>query len=139
MAKLIHEVIVEAGKKRSKAEKVECLKQNESWALKDILRGTYDDAVQWLVPEGAPPYTPNKEESTPSNLIRQNTQFKYLVDSRDARNVLKAKRENIYIRLLESIHPLDAEIVINMVSKKAIKGISKAVVQEAYPGLIQKG
>tara|TARA_R100000951_G_C2560534_1_gene155454 strand:+ start:50 stop:490 length:441 start_codon:yes stop_codon:yes gene_type:complete len=139
MAKLIHEVIVEAGKKRSKAEKVECLKQNESWALKDILRGTYDDAVQWLVPEGAPPYTPNKEESTPSNLIRQNTQFKYLVDSRDARNVLKAKRENIYIRLLESIHPLDAEIVINMVSKKSIKGISKSVVQEAYPGLIQKG
>jgi len=139
MAKLIHEVIVEAGKKRSKAEKVECLKQNESWALKDILRGTYDDAVQWLVPEGAPPYTPNKEESTPSNLIRQNTQFKYLVDSRDARNVLKAKRENIYIRLLESIHPLDAEIVINMVSKKSIKGISKTVVQEAYPGLIQKG
>jgi len=139
MAKLIHEVIVEAGKKRSKAEKVECLKQNESWALKDILRGTYDDAVQWLVPEGAPPYTPNKEESTPSNLIRQNTQFKYLVDSRDARNVLKAKRENIYITSLESIHPLDAEIVINMVSKKSIKGISKSVVQEAYPGLIQKG
>jgi hypothetical protein len=139
MAKLIYEVIVEAGKKRSKAEKVECLKQNESWALKDILRGTYDDAVQWLVPVGAPPYTPNKEESTPSNLIRQNTQFKYLVDSPDARNVLKAKRENIYIRLLESIHPLDAEIVINMVSKKSIKGISKSVVQEAYPGLIQKG
>ena len=26
MAKLIHEVIVEAGKKRSKAEKIECLK-----------------------------------------------------------------------------------------------------------------
>lgn len=139
MAKLIHEVIVEAGKKRSKAEKVECLKQNESWALKDILRGTYDDAVQWLVPVGAPPYTPNKEESTPSNLIRQNTQFRYLVDSPDSRKVLKAKRENIYIRLLESIHPLDAEIVINMVSKKSIKGISKAVVQEAYPGLIQKG
>lgn len=139
MAKLIHEIIVEAGKKRSKAEKVECLKQNESWALKDILRGTYDDAVQWLIPEGTPPYTPNKEESTPSNLIRQNTQFRYLVDSPDARNVLKAKRENIYIRLLESIHPLDAEIVINMVSKKAIKGISKAIVQEAYPGLIQKG
>ena len=139
MAKLIHEIIVEAGKKRSKAEKIECLKQNESWALKDILRGTYDDAVQWLIPEGTPPYTPNKEESTPSNLIRQNTQFRYLVDSPDARNVLKAKRENIYIRLLESIHPLDAEIVINMVSKKAIKGISKAIVQEAYPGLIQKG
>ena len=139
MEKLIHEIIVEAGKKRSKAEKVECLKQNESWALKDILRGTYDDSVQWLIPEGTPPYTPNKEESTPSNLIRQNTQFRYLVDSPDARNVLKAKRENIYIRLLESIHPLDAEIVINMVSKKAIKGISKAVVQEAYPGLIQKG
>ena len=139
MVKLIHEVIVEAGKKRSKAEKVECLKQNESWALKDILRGTYDDAVQWLVPEGTPPYTPNKEESTPSNLIRQNTQFRYLVDSPDSRKVLKAKRENIYIRLLESIHPLDAEIVINMVSKKSIKGISKLVVQEAYPGLIQKG
>lgn len=139
MAKLIYEIIETAGKKRSKAEKIEYLRQHESWALKDILRGTYDDAVQWVVPVGTPPYTPNKEESTPSNLLRQNTQFRYLVDTPDSRNVLKAKRENIYIRLLESIHPLDAKIVINMVSKKSIKGITKAVVQEAYPGLIQKG
>jgi len=139
MAKLIYEVIEEAGKKRTKAEKIEYLRANESWALKDVLRGTYDDAVQWLVPKGEPPYTPNKEESTPSNLLRQNTQFRYIVDTPDSRGVLKAKRENIYIRLLESIHPLDAKVVINMVSKKSIKGISKTVVQEAYPGLIQKG
>tara|TARA_B110000444_G_C18573732_1_gene470639 strand:- start:522 stop:686 length:165 start_codon:yes stop_codon:yes gene_type:complete len=46
------------------------------------------------------------------------------------------KREKIFLSILEGVHPKDAEIVINMVNKKPIEGISKPIVEEAFPGLI---
>lgn len=137
MTKLIYEVLDAVGKAKTKKEKVELLQQNESWALKDILRGTYDDAIQWLLPEGKPPFTPAGKH-VPSNLIRQNTQFKHFVKGGSGEKMLKAKREKIYITLLESIHPQDAELVISMVSKQSIKGITKELVKEAFPNLITK-
>lgn len=138
MVKLVYEVIDETRKKRSKADKIQVLRDNESWALKDILRGTYDDVVQWLLPPGTPPYTPNEEQSVPSNLLRQNTQFRYFVKGGEGERVMKAKREKNYLRLLEAIHPKDAELVISMISKQSITGVTKAVVMEAFPGLIHK-
>ena len=48
------------------------------------------------------------------------------------------KREKIYIGLLESIHPEDAKVVINMVNrKKPGNGITEKVVKEAFPSLIK--
>lgn len=138
MVKLVYEVIEEASKKKTKAEKIEVLRSNESWALKDILRGTFDEKVSWLIPEGKPPYTPSDDHNTSSNLLRQNVQFSYFVKGGKGENMMKAKREKIYITLLESIHPKDAELVIGMIGKTPpFKGITKKLVQEAFPGLIK--
>lgn len=50
MAKFVFEVLEEVAKKKSKKDKVEILKNNESWALKDIIRGSMDSRVVWLLP-----------------------------------------------------------------------------------------
>ena len=39
MAKLVHEVLTEVGSRKRKKDRIQILKQNESWALKDIIRG----------------------------------------------------------------------------------------------------
>ena len=45
----------------------------------------------------------------------------------------------MFIRLLESIHPKDAKIVLAMVAKKLpVKGLTKTMVKEAFPNLIRK-
>lgn len=138
MVKLVYEVIEEASKKKTKSEKIKVLRSNESWALKDILRGTFDEKVSWLIPEGKPPYTPSEDHNSSSNLLRQNVQFSYFVKGGKGEKMMKAKREQIYITLLESIHPKDAELVIGMIDKKPpFKGITKKLVQEAFPGLIK--
>ncbi len=138
MVKLIHEVIQETSEKKTKKEKLDFLKANESWALKDVLRGAFDESVTWLVPAGAPPYTPSQGHNSSSNLLRQNTQFSYFVKGGKGDRIMKPKREQIYITLLESIHPKDAELVIAMVSKKLPhKGITKELVKEAFPNLIR--
>ena len=135
---LIYEILEAAGKARSKAEKIEILKSHDSWALRDVLRATYDDKVQFIIPDGEPPYTPNKPESIPSNLLRKNVDFKYIIKNGIREDMPAFKREKIYSGLLESIHPEDAKVVINMVNrKKPAKGITEKVVKEAFPSLIK--
>ena len=50
------------------------------------------------------------------------------------------KRENIFISILESVHPEDAKVVINMINKEwpYKSGISKPVIDEAFPGLVRQ-
>lgn len=133
---LIYEILEAAGKARSKAEKIKILKDHDSWALRDVLRASYDLKVEFLIPDGEPPYTPNKPESVPSNLLRKNVDFKYIVKGGIREDMPSFKREKIYIGLLESIHPKDAKVVINMVNrKKPGNGITEKVVKEAFPNL----
>ena len=133
---LIYEILEAAGKARSKAEKIKILKSHDSWALRDVLRASYDLKVEFLIPDGEPPYTPNKPESIPSNLLRKNVDFKYIVKGGIREDMPSFKREKIYIGLLESIHPKDAKVVINMVNrKKPGNGITEKVVKEAFPNL----
>jgi hypothetical protein len=134
---LIHEIISLVNKKKTKSEKVKTLKENESWALKDVLRGSMDSTVTWNLPTGAPPYKPNKPESTPANLLRENTKFKYFVTGGPGTKLPSFKREQMYIGLLEGIHPEDALIVIDMIAKKPPKGLSRSLVNEAFPGLLR--
>jgi len=135
---LIYEILEAAGKARSKAEKIKILKDHDSWALRDVLRATYDLKVEFLIPDGEPPYTPNKPESVPTNLLRKNVDFKYIVKGGIREDMPSFKREKIYIGLLESIHPEDAKVVINMVNrKKPGNGITEKVVKEAFPSLIK--
>ena len=70
--KLVHEVLEETRKKRAKADKIKVLKDNETWALKDILLGSTDTTIAFNLPEGPPPYTPNRPESAPTNLQKRN-------------------------------------------------------------------
>jgi len=133
---LVFEILEATNKARSKDEKIEILRKYESWALKDVLRATYDPKVEFTIPDGKPPYIPNKIESIPSNLLRKNVDFQYIVKGGSGDKMPAFKREKIYIAILESIHPEDAEVVTNMVNKKKLKGITEKVVKEAFPNLI---
>ena len=108
-------------------------------ALTDVLRGTFDDTLQFILPEGTPPYTPNRPESTPSSLLRLHKEFGYYVKGGPGKDMQAFRRELKFMRLLESIHPKDAEIVLSMVAKKSpVKYLTKKLVQETFPKLIQK-
>lgn len=138
MALLVHEVIDKASKARSKDDKVKVLRDNESWALKDILRGTFEATLEWNLPGGEPPWTPSDPHNAPSNLLKEHKQFVYFVKGlRESNRLHAAKRESIFIGLIEGIDPNDARLVIDMINKTKPKGISRPVVEEAFPGLLK--
>lgn len=139
VSKYIHEVLALVGEASGKKEKIDLLKKNDSVVLKNILVGTFDDSIEWDLPPGTPPYTPADGHNAPSNLYRQINNLPYFVKNGKGKDMLKVKREMMFIRMLESIHPQDAEIVLAMVAKKLpTKGLTKALVKEAFPNLIRK-
>lgn len=136
--KYVFEVLSDVAKAKSKADKIKLLKQNESWALKDILRGTLDTKVNWNLPEGAPPYQEADGHNHPSELQREYKQFAWFVKGGKGDKLPAFKRERLFIGLLEGVHPEDAKLVIGMINKKSPKGVTKPVVQEAFPGLLRE-
>jgi hypothetical protein len=126
MKQYVFEVLEEMAKQRSRDDKVKVLKESETWALKDIIRGCMDTTVTWNLPAGDPPYTAAAAHNHATNLTRQNGQFKYFVKGGPGDKLPKFKREQIFIG-----------IVLNMINKKKIPGISRPVVEEAFPKLLQ--
>ena len=137
LMKLVYEVLEEARKKRAKADKIKVLKDNETWALKDILRGSTDTTVTFNLPAGEPPYTPSPPESVPTNLQKRNKDFRWFVKGGPGDGLKSFEREKRFIQLLEGIHPEDAKLVIGMISKKKPEGVSRPVIDEAFPGLLR--
>lgn len=137
--KQVYEIFDEFEQQTSKAKRKEVLlKYANVPALKDILRGTFDDSLEFLLPEGKPPFTPNREESVPSTLLKKHKEFGYFVKGGPGDNMPAYKRENMFIRLLEAIHPADAELVLSMVNKQPpVKYLTKKLTEETFPNLIK--
>ena len=132
----IYEIIEEVQKAKTKKDKLAVLKARECWPLKDLLMGTYSDKIQWNLPEGTPPYTPNIPSSIPSTFLRLNKNLKFFVKGGPGDKMASYQREGKFLQMLESVHPVDAQLLVGMINKKPIEGITKAVAKEAFPDLI---
>jgi len=134
----VFEVFEDFVKVKSRKEKINILKKHESWPLKDLLRGIFDDKIQWNLPGGEPPYTPCSVGTPPSTFLKQNVNLKYFVKGvRDSENMPAFKREKKFLDILETVHPEDAKLLVSMINKQnPVKGLTKKLIQEAYPDLI---
>lgn len=135
---LVHEVLDLVKKQSKKEDKIKVLRQNESWALKDIIRASMDSKIQFHLPKGdLPPYTPCDIHNAPSNLLRENKKLTYFVKGGQGDKLPQFKREKIFIGMLEGVHPDDAKLLIDMINKKTPTGLTRPLVKEAFPGLLQ--
>ena len=93
---MVHEILDQVSKAKSRTDKIKILQQNQNnWAMKDILRGTFDDLVQWNLPKGKVPYEPADERSSPSNLSQHNKKFEYFLPNTVGAKMAAVKREKI--------------------------------------------
>lgn len=137
---MVHEVLEKAAEAPTRKEKADILKANDSLALRDIFKGAYDDNIIFILPEGRPPFDPDDAPAgyTRSSLQHQTKKFRYFVKGGPGENLPAPKRERMFIEVLESIHPKEAELVLLMKEKKlagVYKGITKKLVSELWPRL----
>ena len=133
----VYEVFGELAKLESESEKVTFLKKwGDNFAIKSILQGCYNPNVKFLLPAGSPPYQENDPTMVETRLYGMAKRFNMFVEG--GRNIAsQTKREMLFIELLESIHPEDAKIVLNMVAKTdPVEGMTQNVAHLAFPDLI---
>ena len=139
MEKEVFEIFDDFSKLKTKKDKVLFLKEqgNQIPAIKDVLRGVFDERLKFVLPEGKPPYNPNRPESVPSSLLKLHREFGDFVEGARSSALGKVRVETKFIQMLESIHAEDALIVLDMVAKKPpVKGLTKKLVEEAFPTLL---
>ena len=114
--------------------KVSLLRQYDSETLRYILELAFHPNVGWWLPEDAPPYKPCEVLDTEGRLYQEaRTLPLYLYGNRP--DLKQVQRENLFIGLLESLHPKDANLLIAVKDKK-VAGLNVATINEAFPGLI---
>lgn len=134
----ISEVLELVSKEPTKQGKIDLLRKHYTPALAQFIRAALDPAFVWDLPEGSVPYKPNPYPGQENNLVQEIRRF-YLFFKGGNPNLSKVRREFLFIQLLESLSPKDAELVIAAKDKKLpYKGLTVKLFNEAYPNLIQE-
>lgn len=141
MAKMTVPQILElVGKTDSRKEKVKILRDNNSLELRDILKGAFDDSIVFILPSGEPPIDKDeKKKYDKMSLGAETKKFRYFVKGGPGEQVNPMRREKMFIDLLYRISNEEATLVCKMKDKSldgVYKGLTKKLVQEAFPGLI---
>ena len=158
------EVLDLASKQRSKAKKIEILKEYEHASLKSIFIWNFDDTVISLIPEGDVPYGDANDQSVYSGSLSENISKEISggesatgqdLDGRGKTSLRREyqnlyhyvkggnnslssiRREMMFINLLRGLHPKEAEIICLVKDKKLETKykISLDVVKSAYPDI----
>ena len=141
--RLISEVLEKAGELKTKKEKVVYLRTNNSLPLRAILKGSFDKSVEFNLPKGEPPF--RKDDAPkgfePSNLYKVQKRFKYFVKGGLGERMPTVRREKMFIDCLESLHPDEAQLLLDMKNQKLggkYNGITPKLVSEIWPKLLVK-
>lgn len=143
--KLPHEVFDMLEKTSKLEDRVKILQEHGSGEIQTILQGAFHPTVEFDLPAGAPPYTPDPSPAglQPTPLHKQIpfllncVKGKGRFDENDP--FVKVKRESTFIKILEIAHAKDAEILIAMKDKKLSKlypSLNLSLVRKAFPELI---
>ena len=164
----VFEVLDLASKQRSVAKKVQVLKQYEHDSLKMVFIWNFDDSVISMLPPGEVPYGDLKEANVYKGTLSDNIAkeaaggesatgqdldgrgrtsirreyqnlYHYVKGGNDS--LTTARREMMFINLLQGLHPKEAEVLI-LTKDKNLGDKYKITfdqVKEAYPDIVWGG
>jgi len=133
---LLSEVLEKLGKIKSKKDKVLYLKENNTPALRQVIKSSFDPKIKWALPYGEVPYVQNEApEGTEHNVLSYEVRRLYHFIEGGNPSLSQNKRESMFIQMLEGLHSDEADILIAAKDKilhQKYKGLSINVVKEAF-------
>lgn len=133
---LISEVLRKTNNAKTKEEKKRILLENNTQVLRSLFIWNFDDSVVSMLPEGEVPFVTNPAPEGTDHLLLENEGKKMFHFVKGGSNITQSKREQIFLGMLENLHPDEAEILCLVKDKKLqtkYNRISKALVQETFP------
>ena len=133
---LFSEILDKLGKIKSKKDKVSHLKEYNSDSLRMVIKASFDPKIKWSLPEGEVPFRANDapEGTEHSVLSYEARKLWHYIEGGDP-TLSQNKRETMFVQLLESLHPDEADILVaakDKVLHQKYKGLSKNVDMEAF-------
>ena len=135
---LLSEVLGLVSKQKTKAKKIQTLKQYESLHLKSVLIWNFDESVKSMLPDGEVPFQKNEAPAGTEHTYLAH-EWKVLYNFvKGGNDTLRAvKREQLFMQLLEGLHPDESEIICLVKDKNLKKKykLTRAIVEEAFPDI----
>ena len=132
---LFSELLEKCSKLKTKKQKVKFLQENNTDSFRMVIKSSFDPKIEWLLPEGPVPYTPNDApEGTEHTDLAWEARKLYNFVKGGNGSLSQNKREAMFVQMLEGLHPSEAELLVAAKDKslhRAYKGLSANVVKEA--------
>ena len=136
------EILDLVSKQKTKVKKIDVLQEYRNDALVSLLIWNFDDTCFSALPEGSVPYKPNDAPAgTEHTSLRQEVRHFYNFIQGGNPSLSKTRRENIFIQILETLHPDEAQLLVTVKDKclEDFYNITQEVVSEAYPDITWGG
>ena len=133
---LLTEILQKVSSAKTKKEKVELLQEYNSQGLRSLLIINFDDSLEFLLPEGEVPYTPNDAPAgTEHTRLTQEYRGLYRFFKGGDASIKGMRREQLFVQLLEGLHADGANLLVSACNNdiQSKYRITKAVVAEAFP------
>ena len=134
----VHEILELVDKQRTKAKKIEILREYNDLALKAILIWNFDPTAISVLPEGPVPYKENEVPiGTDHTSLRREWKNLYHFVKGGNDSLSAIRRETMFVQMLEGLHPEEAKIIC-LVKDKDLESkykITYDMVQQAYPDI----
>jgi len=137
MKLLISEIIRKASNAKTKAEKIKILQDNNSQALRSVLKWNFEPAIVSDLPEGDVPFTRNDAPMGTEHTMLEREAKNLWRFIKGANSLTRFKREQLFVQMLEGLHESEADIVCLVKDKQLHKKyrITKSVVTSAFPNI----
>ena len=132
---LLTEILQKVSSAKTKKEKVELLQEYNSQGLRSLLIINFDDSLEFLLPEGEVPYTPNDAPAgTEHTRLTQEYRGLYRFFKGGDASIKGMRREQLFVQLLEGLHADEANLLVSACNNdiQSKYRITKAVVAEAF-------
>ena len=134
----IHEILDYVDSQRTKVKKVEALREHRDDSLTAILIWNFDESVKSMLPDGDVPFNKNEAPAGTEHLhlaYEWKKLYNFVKGGNDALRPMK--REQLFMQLLEGLHPDEAEIICLVKDKNLKKKykLTRAIVEEAFPDI----
>ena len=136
----IHEILNLVEEQKTKAKKIDILREYRDDSLTAILIWNFDDSVVSAVPEGQVPYKENEVPvGTDHTSLRKEYANLYHFVKGGNDSLSSIRRETMFIQMLEGLHPQEADILTLVKDgglERQYPKITKGVVDTAFPDIV---
>ena len=137
MAVSLPTILGEVAKAKNKDGKKAVLVKYDNGALREILKYAFHPDIKFLLPTGNPPYKSVVDESDNPTYLYGLVRKLYLFVEGGNPNLNTTRREYLFIEMLESIHPDEAELLLQVKDKKIkCRGLTYNLIKETFPELL---